>query len=524
MHWSGLFESIISHPQIGGRVTNLSLFAKNGLDTATLIGYWPPSSGQPNPDITPDHVFELPFIDNPSGKIIFSANGAVNAELLRMVCLEWIGQQLRAELQHTENRFRKVMEEISTIHDINRMLSSGQEIDPFLRRILEHACHLLSAESGSVMLLTDDKKELEFRVVLGPKATEVSPYRLTLGKGISGWVAANNKPILIPHAYKDERFDPTFDQRSGYKTESILCVPLAHNEQVLGVITILNRLDHQSFTEYDQQMIMTFAAQAAMALENSRLVRAVLEKERIDQELKIAADIQRRILPQSIPGHTSWEILTTYVPCKIVSGDYFNVYQRSANQTVLVIADVSGKGVPGAMLVSNMEAALAAFLRSDQSLADIAAALNDHIRLRSAADQYITFFIAEYNHSTHQFHFVNAGHNSPVLIHADGSFQELSTGDIFIGFVPWVYHQEQVDIAVTDLLLLYTDGLIEAMNAEEEEFGVTRVIETLKESLNLPLSAVRQNILARVNQFADMETFEDDLTMILFKRKQEEEL
>ncbi len=522
MHWSGLFETILSHPQITGRLENIILYSKNGQNSTTVIQQWPQKSS-PGTNRKVDQ-FEFPITENPAGQIILSASGPVNPDILRLVCLEWIGQQLRDELQHTENRFRRVMEEISTIHDINRMLSSGQEMEPFLKRILEHACHLLGAESGSVMLLTEDKTELEFRVVLGPKATEVSPYRLALGKGISGWVAANNKPILIPHAYQDERFDPSFDQRSGYRTESILCVPLAHNEQVLGVITILNRLDRQAFTEYDQQMIMTFAAQAAMALENSRLVREVLEKERIDQELKIAAEIQQRILPQSIPGHPLWEISTTYVPCKVVSGDYFNVYQRSENQTVLVIADVSGKGVPGAMLVSNMEAALVAFLRSNQSFADIAAALNDHIRLRSAADQYITFFIAEYNHLTHQLYFVNAGHNCPLLVHEDGSYQELSTGDIFIGFVPWVYHEGQVDIAATDLLLLYTDGLIEAMNAEEEEFGVDRVIDILRESRNKPIAGIRQTILDKVNQFADMTSFEDDLTMILFKRKQEEGL
>ncbi len=426
--------------------------------------------------------------------------------------------QMAKDLNAYSHRLEQVLSEMSALHDVSRAIESSENLDTLLKYILKKAKKLMKVESASLMLALEETNELEFKVVLGPKSEGVKPFRLPIGQGISGWVALHGEPILIPDVYADPRFDPSFDKRSGYRTRSMLCVPLIYESKVTGVMTVLNRLDMEPFGESDKTLLMTFAAQAALAIENTKLLMAALEKERLDQELRMASEIQNLLLPGEIPLRDQLDIDATYIPCKEMSGDFYDIIVLDENRTVFVVADVSGKGIPGAMVVSNMQASLKAYLKYSSNLIELVTHLNEAIMLNTTSDRYITFFIGLYDKRDDTFQYINAGHNPPLLIGGNNNLKELNVGGIFIGSLPWEYEMDMVKLEKGDLLTLYTDGLVEAMNEREEEFEKERLTQVLRNNKNKPSTDILNSIIVSVKEFAGATDFEDDFTVMVIKR------
>lgn len=425
---------------------------------------------------------------------------------------------LALSLERSNQQTQKMISEMGALHEISRMFESSKNIDALLRYVLEKCMDLMNAEAASSMMVVDGTDELEFKIVLGPKSEGVKPFRLKIGKGLSGWVAEHNVPVLIPDAYKDPRFDPSFDKRSGFRTKSMLCVPLTYKSKPIGVMTILNRLDGNPFTESDKNLLATFASQAALAIENAQLLKDTLEKERLDKELQVASEIQQLIIPQSIPKIKGLDISATYVPCKEVSGDFYDIIQLNENEYVFVIADVSGKGIPGAMLVSTMQAILKAYFEYTKDLKSIITNLNDRIIKNTTEDRFITFFFGLYSTETSTLTYINAGHNHPILILNDKEQMRLDKGGIFIGCLPWDYEMDSILLPKNSVLALFTDGIVEAMNDEQEEFGEKRLSKVLTEGRSLKMDKLKERIIQNVKEHLGGKKLDDDLTLALFKR------
>jgi len=418
-------------------------------------------------------------------------------------------------LDRYSKRIQRLLDEMMTLHEFSRALDSGENIDILLNTIMEKCQLLMNAESASLMLVIKEENELEFKVALGPKADNVKPFRLPIGRGIAGWVAEAGESVLIPDAYNDERFDPSFDQRSGYRTRSILCVPMIHRGEKVGVMTVLNRLDGNPFSENDELLLTIFASQGALSILNTRLLAAQIEKERLDKELQVAADIQNLLIPQEIPKIKKMSLAATYIPCKEVSGDFYDIISLKNGQTIFVCADVSGKGIPGAMVVSDMQASLYAYLDYTDDLLSIVDKLNHRIIKHTTSDRYITFFIGMYNPDDSTFEYINAGHNPPLLIKQNEEVVKLKTGGIFIGFMPFEYDICKIPLEKNELLCMYTDGLVEAMDPKEEEFGEERLIRVLIKEKGKSCNVIKNSIIKSVNKHQKGEALEDDFTLIV---------
>ncbi len=425
---------------------------------------------------------------------------------------------LAKELNLYSTRLEQVLNEMGALHDVSRAIDSSDNLDTLLAYILKKTQMLMDVEAASMMLVVEGTNELEFKVVLGPKSDGVKPFRLPIGKGISGWVAQHGEPILIPDVYADPRFDPSFDKRSGFRTRSMLCVPLLYESKIIGVMTVLNRIDMEPFSESDKTLLMTFASQAALSIENAKLLIAALEKERLDQELRMASEIQNLLIPHEIPQIDQLDIDATYIPCKEVSGDFYDIIVLDENRAVFVVADVSGKGIPGAMVVSNMQASLKAYLKYCSNLIEVVTNLNEAIILNTTSDRYITFFIGLYDKRDGSFQYINAGHNPPLLINNNGDLTELNKGGIFIGYMPWEYEMDTVKLNSDDVLTLFTDGLVEAMNEHEEEFEKERLTELLIKNKKNGSKEILKTIINEVKEFAGATDFDDDFTVMVIKK------
>ena len=427
-------------------------------------------------------------------------------------------ENLVQDLEGSSERMQKMLKEMVTLHEITHALESSDNLDSLLEYIMQKSQNVMTAEAASLMLVIEESNELEFKVTLGPRAVEVKPFRLPLGQGISGWVAQTGEAVLISDAYSDPRFDPSFDKRSGFKTDSMLCVPMIHQSKVVGVMTLINKLDGNRFNENDQNLFTIFASQAALSIENARLLFAAIEKERLDKELQVAAEIQKLLIPQTIPQSSFLEIAAEYIPCKEVGGDFYDIIKLDDDRFIFVVADVSGKGIPGALVVSNMQATLRAFLEYSDDLLSVVSRLNETIIRQTTTDRFITFFIGIYDHKKSSFTYINAGHNPPLLVNKKGEMQELKTGGIFIGFMPWEYEIAEISFNKDDTLVMYTDGLVEAMDSDEEEFQMTGLKKTIKDSLSMNSEELKEEIFKRVNDHIGAVPLSDDFTLLISRR------
>ena len=431
----------------------------------------------------------------------------------------WRNLELLKGAKTDSQKTEALVEEIANLLEISHAIESGENLQVLLEFIMKRSMKIMRAEAASLLLLDENQKELEFRVALGPKGREVKPHRLPLGQGIGGWVAKNRKPLLIPDVKQDDRFDPTFDQRSGYVTRSIVCVPLIRNTRTLGVMQALNRTDGKPFTEEDVTTFSIISTLAALAIENSKLVYSAIEKEKIDKDLAVASEIQRLIIPKHLPKVANLEMSGIYIPSKGIGGDFYSVFPLNENETVFCIADATGKGISGALLVSTMHATLKAYLDFTNDLVLILTKLNHLIDELSTSDKYITLFIALYDKRTSDLIYINAGHNPPILFTKKDKYERLKKGGVCIGIIPFEYQTEKVRLNKGDLLLMYTDGVTDAMNDKKERFGESNLIDVLSEKRGQNCEAIQDEISLRVLDHCGDQPLNDDFTLFIIKRK-----
>ncbi|UCF63349.1 MAG: SpoIIE family protein phosphatase [bacterium] len=431
----------------------------------------------------------------------------------------WRNLELLKENREASEKTQAFFEEISSLLEISHALESGEDIQKLLESIIQTCMSIMNAESASLMLLDEEKNELEFKVALGPKGKEVKPLRLPIGKGIAGWVAKESKPLLIPNAYEDERFDRSFDRRTGYVTRSILCVPLIYNKKTVGVLQALNRKDGKSFSQENLHAFTLFATLAALAIENSRLIHRTIEKEKFEKDLVVATEIQRLIIPHHLPKVRSLELSGIYIPSRGIGGDFYSVFPVNEDQTVFCIADVTGKGVTGALLVSTLHATIKAYLDFTSDLILILQKLNHLIEELSTSDRYITLFIASYDQKTSELTYVNAGHNPPLLFSKEKTPVKLTEGGVCLGVLPYEYTYAKITLEPNNILLMYTDGVVEAMNDQNVMFGEKNLIQTVLDKRNQSCEVIQDEITLRVLDHCADQPLNDDYTLFILRRK-----
>ncbi len=287
----------------------------------------------------------------------------------------------------------------------------------------------------------------------------------------------------------------------------------------VAVIGVGDRLNKEAYSETDFNFLKSLSNLAVVSIQKTYFLEERIDKERMEEELGIAKSIQRGLLPDPIPKVEGIDLAASTLSSREVGGDYFDIAPTPDGNSIFAIGDVTGKGVPAALLMANLQSMLHVLLPVDIELGEATERINDLIHKNTPIDKFITFFWGKYFPEKSMFRYVNAGHNPPLLLRNGSSeLEELSTGGLLLGAMETMspYEQEEILLKSGDLVVCYTDGVNEAMNKRQEEFGEERLYQLILQNRDLNSNDLMQKILSEVRAFAN-DKLGDDLTLLIFK-------
>jgi sigma-B regulation protein RsbU (phosphoserine phosphatase) len=360
-----------------------------------------------------------------------------------------------------------------------------------------------------------------------------------MGHGISGQVAQTGEIINIGEVHQNPNFYDKVDQKTGHTTKSYLCAPLKLRGEIIGTTQLMNKNGGAPFTDSDERFMDFFTNQAALAIETARLLQDSLEKKSLEKELQLAHDIQAGILPQSRPILPGFHIIGSSAPARTVGGDYFNYFPFAAGEDkpglLVVIADVSGKGIPASLIVSKLDGALQLLLPLYHDLEQLMTYLNNFLYKDLLQGSFLSLFIAHLQSDHNHLRYINCGHNPPFLFDPSRpqKVHELERSGPILGIQSDIhYPQYEIPFAPNKLLALFSDGIVEAQNPQQALYGEARLQQTISAFLqNTPdwsdlsqFKELERQIWHNIHSFKQGASINDDATLLLVSRlKQKKE-
>jgi phosphoserine phosphatase RsbU/P len=475
---------------------------------------------------------------HPSAPEVTLASGSRNSQASLLTTIDSSHQTLLAQSLNKSGAQLSVQpsgpiiaqqdETLAIISRVSVTLLSAKSLDETLGQVLECIFQLIAADRGYVMLLETPEGEKDAPQELvckaqktragGPDSSEVS-----LSRSISEQVLQHGKSLLTSDAQQDPRFQANQSiMLTGIR--SIMAVPLMMEERVLGMIYVDSPVHTNRFTKRDLELLTLIASVAAIRIENVRLLEVQQEQKRLANELALASEIQLRLHPAAPPPINGYDLIGVSFPCYEVGGDYFDFIEKRDGRYVVTLGDVSGKGTGAALLMSSIHAAVRAQATTRLSPNEIVSEINQYIYDNTPANRYVTLFYSELDPRTHQMTYINAGHNSPLLVRASGEVTSLDIGGFPVGITPFSdYHEGLVQLEPGDVLVIYSDGVTESLNEQGEEFGEAHLIEIVQRNRGRTAAGLRDRIDDALQRFVGKAKSVDDLTMVILKRKSEVE-
>ena len=331
-------------------------------------------------------------------------------------------------------------------------------------------------------------------------------------------VVENGRSVLTSDAQHDPKFASQTIVLQGIR--SVLAVPLCVDERhVFGLIYADSPTYETTFKEEHLDILTTLASVASIRVENVSLLDERINRERMERELALATEIQQRFQPSGPPIKEGYEFQGISFSCYEIGGDYYDFIERHDGKMLVALGDVSGKGTAAALLMSSLHAAIHAQVAAKTSLEETVVSVNKYLSENTPANRFITLFVAELDPSTGEIRFINAGHNPPLLGRADGTVEQLASGGLPLGIMPMAsYDVGTASLGVGDSLVIYSDGVSEANNPKEEEFGLDRLTNVIKANIKASASGIRDKVESALSQFTDTAPANDDITLVIVKR------
>ena len=423
------------------------------------------------------------------------------------------------KLQEENKRLRTAIEELSVLNEISTVISSIQPLEQIIDLIVRKCVKNIKVEQGAVMLLDEQDQDKPFRTMIRKQdsVSNILPFRFDTQ--LTGWMLKNKTPLLINDLENDSRFKYMVNE--DFPIRSLLSVPMTVKGKMIGLLTIFNKKTNTGFTNNDQRLLGIIAAQSAQIIENARLYQEEQNLRHLQEEMRLAYEIQVNLLPKSQPDIFGYQIAGKSIPAKDVGGDYYDFIEIDENRLAFCIADISGKGIPAAILMANVQASLRGQAKLDRACKDCVSFTSDILFHNTSPTKYATLFYAILNKESNEITYCNAGHNEPLLFLNDGKLKKLTTGGVVAGVIPsFQFEEEKIVFEQNELLVLFSDGITEAMNKDEEEFGDERLREVIINNKNESAENLIEIILDEVHKFTGKTPQMDDMTIVVIKREE----
>ena len=425
-----------------------------------------------------------------------------------------------ARASNTPSGREKRVRDLEGLLEVVKALAVEKDLDHLLGLIIEQTTRVMDAERSSLYLYDEERNEIRTTIAQGMSSTEI---RLPLGTGIAGSVAQALETVNIPDAYADPRFDQAWDRASGFRTRSILCMPMRNHEgKLIGVIQVLNKRDG-TFTAYDEELLGAFSTHAAIALDSARLVQHYLEKQKLEHALEIAREIQQSLFPEGDPEVPGYQVAGRSWPCDQTGGDYYDYLEFPDGSLGVVVADVTGHGIGPALLMSEVRAVVRTLASRTDSVAEVLVRANTFLAQDFESGRFVTMFLGQLDAEKGLFRYSSAGHGEGLLYRAaSGEFLGLgSTGPPLAVVDGEEFPEgEAVTLEPGDVLVVATDGIEEAMDTEGEQFGMERLLSAIKANHQSSAADVLEGIYRETLDFIGSAPPRDDITLVVIKAEE----
>lgn len=411
------------------------------------------------------------------------------------------------ELDALNKTLGRRVQELNTLFDVSKEFNIGLDAQRVLRLLTLSLLGQMGVQQYAICFST--KGTMHFVENKGIDGEQML--------GVLNKLSALDTPVVVTEMLQQRR--QRLDAAELLKMGIRALVPMRVQNRTLGLICLGKSVRGDTYSQEELEFLFSLASLATIAIENAHLLETALEKQRIEGELHIARDIQQALLPARLPSESVFECAAINIPSTDVGGDYYDVIRLTDTEYLFAIADVAGKGIPASLLMANVQAALRALAPYCTSTSTTVMRINDVVcsNIRGG-NKFITFFTGILNTKTLELFYTNAGHNPPLLVRSNGAILHLEEGGLILGVFPnSTYEEKNVKLFRGDVLVLYTDGISEAMNAREEEFTEEHLEELLKNVRHLSAKEILGAIQTAVARHVQKHPQSDDITLLVVK-------
>jgi serine phosphatase RsbU (regulator of sigma subunit)/pSer/pThr/pTyr-binding forkhead associated (FHA) protein len=408
---------------------------------------------------------------------------------------------------------------LRAIIEISRNLAGTVDLDALLPKILDSLFSVFPAADRGCVLLKSETGQMIPKAIKHRRESDDDSVKLS--RTILNKVLQDKTGILSADAANDARFEAS-ESISNFTIRSMMCVPLLGLDgEPIGIINIDTQNPLKQFKKDDLDLLMVVAGQAAVCYENARLAVTYMEKQKQDNEMRIAANVQRALLPETLPTVEGYDFFASYDSAQAVGGDYYDCLVLPGKKMCLAFGDVAGKGVPASLVMSRLSSVVQSTMEFVNEAGEAVGRINNHMCANAVEGRFVTFVLVILDTQTHEMSLSIAGHMSPIIRHANGSLEEFPEESVGLplGVASGMpYDVITYKIQPGETIVIYTDGVSEAMNPKNDLYGMDRLREMITKNPADP-TEMGKVILADVRKFAAGRSQSDDITLMCFGRK-----
>lgn len=421
-------------------------------------------------------------------------------------------------LKLENQKLKRHVHELTILNELARLINSTMPVEKILNRVLSVALKAVRAEQGYIAILDEKIPDTGFKTMI--RMAEQTNFRVNyrLNEILTGWIIKNKKPLRINSIENELPVSLPQDTHLTHQFKSLLGLPLLVQGKLIGILTLFNKLNGELFTSEDEQLLNVLGAQSAQVIMNARLAEKERALLKLEEEIKVAREIQNKLLPSSVPHIENLQIFGISEPAKAVGGDFFDYLHLPDNRLGILFGDVSGKGISAALLMSNLLAMFKTQAMLTISPGECMTRVNKILCHFTEGSRFASLFYGIIDPRSKNFVYSNAGHPPPIWL-SGSEIKYLTPDETFMGIMDHVQYVDKfINLEKNDVICIYSDGILETKNNAGEQFGCKRVVNLLKKYKKQNPKIIWDKIYQALSKHGNVDQPNDDISAVIIKQ------